>query len=339
MSKPANQRGRGEEGAATESLALIVPGEAPSGALTLFESDVTSARRYADEAKASSTRRAYRSDFAIFSAWCATRRLDALPAAPAAIGAFLSAEADGGTKVATLERRRAAIRFAHLLAGLETPTNDRAVVVVMQGIRRSLGSARVQKAAATAERMTAMLATIPETLTGKRDRALLSLGFSGAFRRSELVALEVRDLDEVPDGIRVTIRRSKTDQEGKGATIAILAGVKLRTVEALRTWIEASGIIEGPIFRGVDRHGHVSPQALTAQVVALIVKRYAEPAGLNVVDFSGHSLRAGFLTSAADAGADVFKMADVSRHKSLDVLRGYVRRAEIFKDHAGASFL
>ncbi len=322
-----------------KSAALIVPTESRSVALTLFEDDVTSARRYADEAKASSTRRAYRSDFAIFSAWCATRGLDPLPAVPAAVAAFLSAEADGGAKVATLERRRAAIRFAHLLAGLENPTNDRAVTVVMQGIRRSLGSARAQKAAATADRMAVMLATIPDTLIGKRDRALLCLGFSGAFRRSELVALELRDLDEVADGMRVTIRKSKTDQEGKGASVAILAGVKLRTVEALKAWIEAAALTEGAIFRAVDRHGNVRPQALTAQVVALIVKRYALPAGLAVEDFSGHSLREGFLTSAADAGADVFKMADVSRHKSLDVLRGYVRRAELFKDHAGASFL
>jgi integrase len=230
-------------------------------------------------------------------------------------------------------------RHCALLGGHDNPTSDRAVKVVMQGIRRARGSARAQKAAATAERMVAMLATIPNTLTGTRDRALLCLGFSGAFRRSELVALEVADLDEVADGIRVTIRKSKTDQEGRGVSVAILAGRQLRTVEALKAWLEAAAIAEGPIFRAVDRHGNVRPQTLTAQVVALMVKRYALPAGLAVDDFSGHSLRAGFLTSAADAGADVFKMADVSRHKSLDVLRGYVRRAEMFKGHAGASFL
>lgn len=145
--------------------------------------------------------------------------------------------------------------------------------------------------------------------------------------------------DEVGDGMRVRIRRSKTDQEGQGHVVAILAGARLQTVKAVRTCLEAAGIIKGPVFRAVNRHGQTPPAALTGQSVALIVKRYAGPAGLPVADFAGHSLRAGFLTSAADAGADVFKMADVSRHKSLDVLRSYVRRAEMFKDHAGASFL
>lgn len=310
-----------------------------AGALALFEDDTAAARGYADASKAASTRRAYASDFAIFTAWCASRGVDPLPAASSSVAAFLSAEAGGGAKASTLGRRCAAIRFAHVAAGLDSPTTDRAVTIVMQGIRRSVGTAKVQKAAATAERITAMLATIPDTLAGKRDRALLALGFSGAFRRSELVALEVRDLEEVADGMRVRIRRSKTDQEGQGHVVAILAGARLRTVEAVRAWLEAAGIAEGPVFRAVNRHGQVQPAALTAQVVALTVKRYAEPAGLPVADFAGHSLRAGFLTSAADAGADVFKMADVSRHKSLDVLRGYVRRAEMFKDHAGASFL
>ena len=109
--------------------------------------------------------------------------------------------------------------------------------------------------------------------------------------------------------------------------------------DAVRVWLQAAGIVEGPLFRSVNRHGRVGLDALSDKVVALAVKRYAEAAGLAVADFSGHSLRAGFLTSAADAGASIFKMMDVSRHKSVDVLRGYVRRAEMFRDHAGSSFL
>ena len=311
----------------------------PPGALALLQDDVEVARAYAEASKAASTRRAYASDFAIFRAWCAFRGLDALPATPAAVAAFLSAEAAGGAKASTLGRRCAAIKHVHALAGFDSPTNDRSVLTVMQGIRRTVGTGKAQKAAATADRIAAMLATIPAGLTGKRDRALLALGFSGAFRRSELVALEVCDIEEVTDGLKVTIRHSKTDQEGRGEMVAILAGTRLRAVEAVKAWIEAAVISEGPIFRAVNRHGKVSATALTAQIVADVVKRYAELAGLKVADFSAHSLRAGFLTSAADAGADVFKMADVSRHKSLDVLRGYVRRADLFKDHAGASFL
>ena len=309
------------------------------GALALLADDVAAAKRYADAEKAASTRRVYASDFRIFTTWCASRGLEPLPASAAAVAAFLSAEAEGGAKASTLGRRLAAIRWAHEAAGHPTPTQDRTVLSVMRGIRRTVGAGKDQKAAATAERIADMLAGIPASLTGKRDRALLALGFSGAFRRSELVALTVEDLQDAPDGLRVTIRRSKTDQEGQGVTIAIPRGVRVRPVEAVRDWLEAAGITEGPVFRAISRHGRISPDALTPQVVALVVKRYAALAGLTVAEFSGHSLRAGFLTSAADAGAGVFKMAEVSRHKSIDVLRGYVRRAELFRDHAGSSFL
>ena len=197
-------RAEGSDVIAEDALALV--SAMTRSQLTLLDDGVTSARRYASEAKAVSTRRAYRSDFAIFSTWCTARGLSPLPAAPSAVAAFFD-RAYGGAKVATGERRRAAIRFAHLLAGRHNPCSDRAAAVVMQGIRRARGSARAQKAAATAERMAAKLSAIPDTLTGKRDRALLCLGFSGAFRRSDLVALEVQDLDEVADGIRVMTRK------------------------------------------------------------------------------------------------------------------------------------
>jgi integrase len=185
-----------------------------------------------------------------------------------------------------------------------------------------------------------MLEHVPaDTLIGKRDRALLLLGFAGAFRRSELVALTVADLIEAEGGFRVLIRRSKTDQEGQGQEIAIPAGGKLRPVEAIKTWLAAARIATGPVFRPVAKGGRVLPQPLTDRSVANIVKAYAAEAGLDPDLFSGHSLRAGFLTSAAEAGASLLKMAEVSRHASLDTLRGYVRRADLFRDHAGAAFL
>jgi integrase len=168
--------------------------------------------------------------------------------------------------------------------------------------------------------------------------ALRLLGFATACRRSELVALDVEDLEAVEAGLHVTIRRSKTDQEGAGATIAVVNGSVACPVTALRAWLDAAGITTGPLFRSIRKGGKVGAR-LTAQSVAHIVKFHAARVGLNPADFSGHSLRAGFLTSAAKRGASIFKMMDVSRHRSVETLRGYVRDAELFKDHAGAGLL
>jgi integrase len=183
-----------------------------------------------------------------------------------------------------------------------------------------------------------MLKLCPDTLLGKRDRALLAFGFAGAFRRSELCALEVADLTETPDGLRVLIRRSKGDQEGQGQEIAIPRGYKLRPVEAVQLWLVAAEISAGPVFRSVALGGRVG-DALTPASAARIVKTYAQRVGLDPASYSGHSLRSGFLTSAAEAGASIWKLSEVSRHRSLDTLRGYVRRVDLFKEHAGAAFL
>jgi integrase len=176
-------------------------------------------------------------------------------------------------------------------------------------------------------------------MIGKRDRAFLAFGFASAMRRSELCALTIDDIAEVADGLRVLIRRSNGDQEGQGQEIAIPRGYRLRPVEALQTWLPAAEINAGPVFRAVDRHGHVSVAPLATDSAARIVKRHAERVGLDPATFAGHSLRSGFLTSAADAGASIWKLAEVSRHKSLDTLRGYMRRVDLFREHAGAAFL
>ena len=172
-----------------------------------------------------------------------------------------------------------------------------------------------------------------------RDRALLLLGFSIAARRSELVALNVADIVENEHGLMVRIRRSKTDQEGRGATVAVPRGAIACPVKALQAWLDAAGITEGPIFRPVLRGGAVATTRLTDRSVANIVKVHAERLGLDPATFSGHSLRAGFATSAAARGANLFKIMDVTRHKSVDTLRGYVRDAELFRDHAGQGML
>jgi integrase len=176
-------------------------------------------------------------------------------------------------------------------------------------------------------------------LKGLRDRSLLLLGFAGAFRRSELVALDVADLQFCNGGLRVTIRKSKTDQDGLGATIAIVPGSTACPVRAVRAWIKAAKISDGALFRPLTRKGKVSNRRLSGRAVAEVVKKYARRAGLRAMDFSGHSLRSGFLTSAAARGASIFKMMDVSRHKSVDTLRSYVRDAEMFRDHAGNGLL
>ena len=306
---------------------------------TLAE-EANAALAFAQAEKSDATRRAYKSDFGLFADWCHARRdVEPLGASPETVAAFLAGQASAGVRPSTLTRRLAAISYAHRLAGLQSPAAHEAVRAVLRGIRRKMGTAPKQKAPATAERVAAMLAAIPaDTLQGKRDRALLLLGFAGAFRRSELVALEVADLAFEPDGMRVRVRRSKTDQDGQGQEIAIPRGIKLRPVVAVQDWIKAAGITVGPLLRSVDRHGKVRG-ALTPQSVALVVKRHADAAGLDPGAFAGHSLRAGFLTSAAEAGADTLRMMEVSRHRRVETVAGYVRRGNLFRGHAGTAFL
>ena len=297
------------------------------------------AARYAAAEKASGTRRAYRSDFRIFSVWCRHRELIALPALPTTVAAYLAYEGGQELRPSTLGRRLAAIQYAHQNAGHEPPTNAEGVKATLRGIRRTLGTARNGKAPATAARAKAMARSVPDSLIGIRDRAVLLLGFAGAFRRSELVALDVDDIESSDQGLRITIRRSKTDQDGEGAVVAIAPGTTECPALALLTWLGAAGIIEGPVFRSINRAGKISKTPLSDRSVANIVKTYAGRVGLDARKFSAHSLRSGFLTSAAANGASIFKMMDVSRHKSIDTLRGYVRDAELFKNHAGTGLL
>jgi len=213
---------------------LIAPIDAETGVAVLTAADQAAIHDYALAEKSIATRRAYRSDFAAFTAWCTGRALNSIPAAPETVAAFIADQANAGLRASTLGRRVAAIAYAHVLAGLEPPTNSKAVRVVLGGIRRKIGTRPAQKAPATAERIASMLADLPDTLTGKRNHALIALGFAGAFRRSELVTLDVADLAFEPDGMRVHIRQSKTDQEGRGQEIAIPRGTKLRPVKAVQ---------------------------------------------------------------------------------------------------------
>jgi site-specific recombinase XerD len=317
-----------------------IPATVPAGeSLPLPAREVATAAEYARAEKAEATRRAYRSDFEIFRAWCSERGASALPAAPEAVAAFLAHEAERRIRPSTIGRRVAAIRYANKLAGLPLPTDDERVRATMRGIRRSLGTARAKKTPATVERIVAMAPLAGERLANIRDRALLLFGFASAMRRSELAALDFEDIEETPDGLRVTIRRSKTDQEGHGDVIAVPRGTIACPVAALKAWLEAATITEGSVFRPIAKGERLSEARLTDRSIAAIVKAHAARVGLDPAAFAGHSLRSGFLTSAAARGASIFKMADQSRHKSMDTLRGYVHDAEIFKDHAGKGLL
>jgi integrase len=307
------------------------------GALTTSEIDATMA--YAAAEKSHATHRAYAFDWKNFEVWCLARGACSLPAHQGLVAAYLSHLAQSGRKASTIGRRAAAIGHKHKLAGYEPPTTSEGVKAVIRGIRRTIGAAKQGKAPATADLIGKMLALCGDTVIGKRDRALLAFGFAGAFRRSELCALEVADLTETPDGLMVLIRRSKGDQEGQGQEVAIPRGYRLRPVEAVQTWLTAAEISQGPVFRAVARGSRISDAPLMPDSVARIVKGYAVRVGLDPAGYSGHSLRSGFLTSAAETGASIWKLSEVSRHKSLDTLRGYVRRVDLFKEYAGAAFL
>lgn len=288
---------------------------------------------------APATRRAYRSDWAGFTTWCTARGVAPLPAAPELVAAFLAAEAACGVKTATLARRVAAIRYVHAAARHEPPTNTELVRATLRGIRRTVGSAPQQKRPLLVPQVIAMAAACPTTLTGLRDRALLLLGFAGAFRRAELAALTVVDLESVPEGLRVTVRRSKGDQEARGYVVPIVRGAQACPVTAVAAWRAAAGLEEGPLFRRIRRGDRVTATGLTPHSIAQCVKAAAVRAGLEAATIGGHSLRAGFVASAAVAGKSLLRIADVTRHRRLDTLRGYVRRGEEFRDHAGEGLL
>jgi site-specific recombinase XerD len=295
------------------------------------------AREFIDQAKAPNTVRAYRSDWRDFSEWCEARGLDALPAAAQTVVLYLS-ELAGRRKTATITRRLSAISQAHQMAGLASPAGAAAVRAVMAGIRRAKGTAPDAKAPALTEDIRAMVAALPGDLLGVRDRALLLVGFAGAFRRSELVGLDARDAEVTRDGLVVTLRRSKTDQEGQGRKVGIPYGSDPATcpVRAFQAWLEASGITEGAVFRPITRHGRMQPGRLSANAVASVVKRYAAAAGLDPARYAGHSLRAGLATAAAIGGASERAIMAQTGHKSVNMVRRYIRDGSLFRENAAA---
>ena len=309
----------------------------------LLQGGAERAQSYAADARASNTRRTYASQWKAFTAWCAARALSPLPAAGEAVAIYLAELADTGRKARTIAVALSAISQAHQLAGEPSPRAHRAVKETWKGIRRRLGMAEAGKAPLYGSELLRALDTLPPTLTGLRDRALLLLGYTGAFRRSELVALVIEDLRELAAGLEVTIRRSKTDQEGLGRSVPIPRErvPEVCPVRAVKAWIEAAGLTEGPLFRAIDRHGRLSPRGLapSGHHVALLVKRVTKAAGLDPMALSGHSLRAGLVTAAALDGRSFPAIKTVTGHKSDAMVAKYIRRAELFQDSAAGGLL
>lgn len=309
--------------------------------LVTFEAELELAADFAKASKAKATIDAYSSDFRIFDAWCRARGLSALPATPSTVCAFLAAQAGLGKRASTLGRRLAAIRYFHKLANETNPIGDETIKATLSGIRRTIGAAPLRKRAATSDIVLGMVGGKGRSLRELRDRAILLLGFAGAFRRSELVALNVDDVEETPEGVLVVLRRSKTDQEGIGRRVAIPRGEIACPVEALKFWLSAAGITEGAVFVRIwnTRSQRATSRRLAARNVAAIVKAGAVKLGLEAASFGGHSLRSGLVTTAVKRGVNLMKICDQTGHKSLEMLRVYSRDAELFAGNAGQGLL
>ncbi len=342
-----NQRSR------TPVLAKITAAELDDPEL---RSLVAQAVVYAKDTSSPRTVKGYQKDFARFEAWAAAtgKGLPTLPTKPEIVAVYLAALAKGTVRVewvarggelkststpkkyATIERAYNAICWAHRIRGHEWPHAHPLIVRVMRGIRRSIGVKPKRVAPLEIESLRKCLAGKPVGLTGARDHALLSLGFFGAFRRSELAALEVGDVEFVPQGMKIHLRQSKTDQERAGEDVAIpfAKRASICPVRLLQAWLKASSITSGPLFRRLDKAANMGPNALTPQAISDIVKRYAELAGLDPASFSGHSLRAGLATSAACAGKTLQNIMRQGRWKSARVAETYIRPATLFHQNA-----
>ena len=290
-----------------------------------------------------STQRAYTSDLKTFATWCASLGLDRSAwETPETVALYITHMFESGRKMATIERAMVSIAQAHRAANEHEPSPcaDARVRRVRKNIAKEIGVKPKKKKAVKPDELRAMVKACPDTLRGKRDRAVLLLGFVGAFRRSELASLDVSDVAFVSEGAEVTLRRSKTDQTGKGAVVGIPTGADLETcpVRALRAWLEVAHITDGAIFRTIDRHAH-SGARMSGDAVAQVVKSACIAIGLDPTIYAGHSLRSGFATAASRAGKSVAASMRQTRHKSYPIFMDYVQAATVFSDCAASGLL
>ena len=290
--------------------------------------------------KASNTVRAYKSDFSDFGVFCAQNGFKSLPSEPKVVSLYLTHLSTKDAKMSTLKRRLVSIGVIHKLKGHYLDTKHPAIIENIMGIKRRKGSYQKAKKPILISSLKKIINVIDqqkkEEIKKLRDRSIILIGFSGGFRRNEIVSLDYDDLDFVPEGLKLSIRRSKTDQFGEGFTKALpyFDSSQYCPVVSLKKLLDLSKIRSGPVFRRFSKGSKLSENRLTDQTVALLIKEYLNLAGIDSENFSGHSLRSGFATSAAESGVEERNIMAMTGHKSTEMVRRYIKEANLFKNNA-----
>ena len=290
--------------------------------------------------KANNTIRAYKSDFNDFGIFCAKNGFKSLPTEAKIVSLYLTHLSTKDAKVSTLKRRLVSIGVIHKLKGHYLDTKHPAIIENIMGIKRRKGSIQKAKKPILINSLKIIINVIDEQkkeeIKKLRDRSIILIGFSGGFRRNEIVSLDYEDLDFVPEGLKINIKRSKTDQFGEGFTKALpyFDNSQYCPVVSLRNWMNISKITSGAVFRRFNKGSKLSEHRLTDQTVALLIKQYLQLAGIDSKNYSGHSLRSGFATSAAESGAEERSIMAMTGHKSTEMVRRYIKEANLFKNNA-----
>jgi len=290
--------------------------------------------------KANNTLRAYNSDFNDFELFCVKNGFKSLPSDPKIVSLYLTHLSTKDFKMSTLKRRLVSIGVIHKLKGHYLDTKHPSIIENIMGIKRRKGSVQKAKKPILINNLKAIINVIDkqnkEEIKKLRDRTIILIGFSGGFRRNEIVSLDYDDLDFVPEGLKINIRRSKTDQFGEGSIKALpyFENSEYCPVLSIKKWIEISKISNGPIFRRFLKGSKLSINRLTDQTIALLIKEYLTLAGIDSKNYSGHSLRSGFATSAAESGAEERSIMAMTGHKSTEMVRRYIKEANLFKNNA-----
>ena len=290
--------------------------------------------------KANNTIRAYKSDFNDFGLFCAQNGFKSLPSEPKIISLYMTHLSTKEVKMSTLKRRLVSIGVIHKLKGHYLDTKHPSIIENLMGIKRRKGSVQKGKKPLLINNLKQIINVIDKDINDEikqlRDRSIILIGFSGGFRRNEIVSLDYDDLDFVSEGLKINIKRSKTDQFGEGSLKALpyFENSQYCPVASLQKWLDMSKINEGPLFRRFKKGSKISDKRLTDQTVALLIKKYLEMAGINSKNYSGHSLRSGFATSAAESGAEERSIMAMTGHKSTEMVRRYIKEANLFKNNA-----